>query len=539
MEKFLFSDLNLSQETLKAVADMGFEEATPIQSLAIPEIMKGLDIIGQAHTGTGKTGAFGLPMIEMMDANNLNVQFLVLAPTRELAVQIAEEIKSFAKYKRHISILPVYGGQPIERQIYGLKKGAQIVIGTPGRVIDHIDRGTLKLNNIKMVVLDEADEMLNMGFIEDIEQILQHVPSERQTVFFSATASSQFISLTKRYQKDPKFLRVDYENKLAVPKIKQYYYEVKEADKLELLSRIIDINDTKLSMIFCNTKKKVDEVVANLQARGYFADAIHGDMTQSKRDQVMNKFRNNAIEILVATDVAARGLDIDDVEAVFNYDVPQDQEYYVHRIGRTGRAGKSGCSYTFVAGRDVYKLRDIQRYAKMDIERSKIPARKDVEGAKVTKFFEKVKKVLTDTEGLEKYINMVEHLMAQDYSSLEVSGALLKILLHKKLESIKDIDENLSSSFERGSTSFTGDKSKLTKLFINIGRQNKITALDLIGSIATETGVNRKSIGKVAIFDFFSFVEVPNESVKDVMRLMKNKSIKDCRIRVDLAKKKY
>ena len=331
MDKLKFTELNLSQEILKAVTDMGFEEASPIQSLAIPKMIEGVDIIGQAQTGTGKTAAFGIPILEKISPKEKKVQALIMCPTRELAIQVAEELKSLSKYKKGINIVPVYGGQPIGRQMLALNKGAHIVIGTPGRIIDHIERKTIKLDNTRIVVLDEADEMLDMGFRDDIELILGSLPQQKQTAFFSATMPREFLSLTRKYQKSPINIKVVHE-KLTVPQIEQLYCEVREHQKLEALARCIDMADAKLSLVFCNTKRRVDEVTAQLQVRGYSADAIHGDMTQTQRDRVMDKFRNCKIEILVATDVAARGIDVYDVDAVFNFDIPQDIESYVHRI---------------------------------------------------------------------------------------------------------------------------------------------------------------------------------------------------------------
>ncbi len=359
MTTLKFNELSLSNEILKAVEDLGFEEATPIQSLSIPKMMTGMDIIGQSQTGTGKTAAFGIPVLEKINAKNKAVQAIILCPTRELAIQVAEELKLFSKYKKGINIVPVYGGQPIQRQMMALSKGAQIVIGTPGRVIDHLERRTLKLDTVSIIILDEADEMLGMGFRDDIELILKSIPEERQTVFFSATMPKEFLSLTKKYQRSPETIKVVSE-KLTVPSIEQYYFDIKEHQKLEALTRCLDMYDPKRSLAFCNTKKRVDEVSSSLQARGYCTDAIHGDMNQSQRNRVMAKFRNGSIELLIATDVAARGIDVDDIDMVFNFDVPKDDEDYVHRIGRTGRAGKAGKAYSFVSGKDIYKLRDIQ-----------------------------------------------------------------------------------------------------------------------------------------------------------------------------------
>ena len=350
MKNLRFEELNLSSEILKAVENKGFEETTPIQAQSIPYIMEGRDIIGQAQTGTGKTAAFGIPILEKLSHEEKTVQGMVICPTRELAIQVAEEIRELAKFKRGVEILPIYGGQPIDRQIKALQKRPQIIVGTPGRIMDHMNRGTLKIDKVRMIVLDEADEMLDMGFIEDIITILKAVPEERQTMLFSATMPKPILELTKRFQKNPKHVMVVHKE-LTAPKVEQIYFEVKEKTKPEVLSRLIDMYNPKLSLVFCNTKRKVDELVAELQGRGYFADGLHGDLKQVQRDRVMSKFRSGAVDILVATDVAARGIDVDDIEAVFNYDLPQDEEYYVHRIGRTARAGRESLLHLLWAER--------------------------------------------------------------------------------------------------------------------------------------------------------------------------------------------
>ena len=350
-----FEDLPISDEIKRAIADMGFEEPSPIQAQSIPVILSGRDVIGQAQTGTGKTAAFSIPVLETIDPENKSLQAIILCPTRELAIQVSKEIKKLSKYMHGIKSLPVYGGQPIDRQIKSLKGGVQIVIGTPGRVIDHINRKTLKLDNVKMLILDEADEMLDMGFREDIETILNKTPENRQTTFFSATMPKGILDLTRKYQNDPEHVKI-VRKEITVSNISQYYIETRNANKLEVLCRLIDVYNPKLSVVFTNTKRGADELVSDLQARGYFADALHGDLKQTQRDIVMDKFRQGTIDILVATDVAARGIDVDDVEAVFNYDLPQDEEYYVHRIGRTGRAGRTGVSFSFVFGKDILKL---------------------------------------------------------------------------------------------------------------------------------------------------------------------------------------
>lgn len=531
MKTLKFNELNLSNEILKAVEDLGFEEATPIQSLAIPVMMAGGDLIGQAQTGTGKTAAFGIPLLEKVDAKNKNVQAIILCPTRELAIQVCEELKLFSKYKRGINIVPVYGGQPIQRQMMALSKGAQIVVGTPGRVIDHLERRTLKLENASTVVLDEADEMLDMGFRDDIELILKSLPEERQTVFFSATMPKEFMFLTKKYQHRPEMIKVVSE-KLTVPLIEQYYFDIREHQKLEALSRCLDMYDPKLSLVFCNTKKKVDEVVSSLQARGYSADALHGDMNQSQRDRVMAKFRSGSIELLIATDVAARGIDVDDIDMVFNFDVPKDDEDYVHRIGRTGRAGRTGKAYTFVSGKDIYKLRDIQRYTKVNIKRVSVPSLEDVENIKTTMLLEKVKETLKD-KGAEKYVQMVESLISDDITSLDVAAALLKMFFDNE----KKEQEQKEDIFAKKGYSNTGARGYgMTRLFISIGKKDGVRAGDFVGAIAGETGLPGEMIGNIKILESFSFVEVPDEHAENVINVLSSSNIKGKAVFVEPAK---
>jgi len=430
MENSEFKDLQLSKEILKAITDMGFEEATPIQSYSIPYMLEGKDVIGQAQTGTGKTAAFGIAALERVDPQNKGVQVVILCPTRELAIQVSEELKKLSKYKRGIDILPVYGGQPIDRQIRALKKGVQIIIGTPGRVMDHMERRTLRLDGVKMIVLDEADEMLDMGFREDIELIMKKIPLERQTILFSATMSRAILDLTKKYQTKPQMIKLEHKE-MTVPEVEQFYYEVKSQAKPEVLSRLIDINDLKLSLVFCNTKRRVDELVDILKSRGYLVDGLHGDLQQRQRDIVMSKFRKKEIEILVATDVAARGIDVGDIEAVFNYDIPADDENYVHRIGRTARAGRTGRAINFVTGKEVYRIRQIQQFTKSRIIAQKIPSASDIEEIKTNLILEKVKGIV-DAGHLGEYNNLVEKLIQEDYSSLDVAAALLKMQMGER-----------------------------------------------------------------------------------------------------------
>src|SRR5665648_102374 len=432
MESTKFRNLNLSDEILKAVTDMGFEEATTIQIQSIPPMLAGKDVIGLAQTGTGKTAAFGITTLENVDPNNKALQAVILCPTRELAIQVAGELKKLSKYKTGISVLPVYGGQHITRQIRALKEGVQIIIGTPGRVMDHLERRTLKMGGVKTIILDEADEMLDMGFKEDIEIILGYIPENRQTIFFSATMSKAILGLTKKYQTEPVMIKLVHKE-MTVANVKQFYLEVKHQAKLEALSRLLDVHDFKLSIVFCNTKRGVDELVEELKARGYLADGLHGDMDQKERDKVMSKLRRRNIEILVATDVAARGIDVDDIEAVFNYDVPTDDDYYVHRIGRTARAGKEGHAFSFVTGKEAYRIQKIQKHIKTKITSMKVPSLSDVEEIRTNLLLGKVRDVV-DGGHLGEYSNLVDKLIQEDYTYLDVSAGLLKMLIEGSKE---------------------------------------------------------------------------------------------------------
>ncbi|MGM0470854.1 MAG: DEAD/DEAH box helicase [Bacillota bacterium] len=529
MEKKKFEELNLSTEIKRAVEDMGFEEATPIQSQAIPYLLQGRDVIGQAQTGTGKTAAFGIPILEQIDEESKNVQVLILCPTRELAIQVSEEIRRLAKYKKQVKTLPVYGGQSIKRQIRALNKGVQIVIGTPGRTMDHMRRGTLKLDKLEMVVLDEADEMLNMGFRDDIETILKGVEGPRQTVFFSATMPQSILSLRKQYQNNPEIIKVVHK-KLTVPNIEQAYFEVKRKDKLESLSRLIDMYDPKLALVFCNTRKQVDELAIQLQARGYFVDSLHGGMKQPQRDRVMKKFKNGTVEVLVATDVAARGIDINDIEMVFNYDVPQDEEYYVHRIGRTGRAGRKGRAFTFVSGKEIYKLKSIQKYTKTKIKREQVPSASDIEEIKMNLLLEDVTEML-EQDQLTKEVKLIEDLIGEDYTSIEVAAALLRFAfedeqqLAAENEKVEDFGD-------------TGAEFGMVRLFINIGKKKHVRPGDIVGAIAGETSISGDLVGLIDIYDNFAFVEVPREYAKEVLQVMKNNQIKGKSINIEPANPK-
>ena len=558
MEAVRFDELQLDERIVRAVTDMGFEAASPIQAQAIPVQLEGLDIIGQAQTGTGKTAAFGIPLLQKTDPDSKKLQAIALCPTRELAIQVAEEIRRLAKYMHGIKVLPIYGGQDIVRQIRGLKDGTQIVIGTPGRVMDHMRRKTIRCDHVHTVIMDEADEMLNMGFLEDMETILSQLPEERQTVMFSATMPPAIQEIARKFQNDPVNVKV-VKKELTVPKVTQYYYEVKPKTKVEVMCRLLDMYAPKLSVAFCNTKKQVDELVQELQGRGYFAEGLHGDLKQEQRDRVMNSFRNGATEILVATDVAARGIDVDDVEAVFNYDIPQDDEYYVHRIGRTGRAGRDGIAFSFVVGREVYKLRDIQRYCKTRIIPQAIPSLDDITEIKAEKIMDQVKETINNVD-LTKMIQVIEQkLVEEDYTAMDVAAALLKIAMGEENEDIAEsghlapsLDEldrygrdnrgrggrnNGRRDGGRGSRGGRDERNGngMARLFINIGKNQNVRPGDILGAIAGESGIPGRMVGSIDMYDKYTFVEVPEENAESVLKAMKNAKIKGKNIRMEVA----
>ena len=451
-----YEDAGIDARILRAVRELGFEHMTPIQEQAIPLFMTGRDIIGQAQTGTGKTAAFGIPILQKIDPENRSLQAVILCPTRELAMQAAEELRKFSKYMNGIKVLPVYGGQDIVRQIKNLKGGVQIVVGTPGRVMDHMRRHTLKMEHVHTVVLDEADEMLNMGFREDIETILKEMPTERQTGLFSATMPKPILDITKTYQKDAVYIKMT-PKEVTIPLIKQAYYQVRRQDKEEVLCRLIDYYDPKRALIFCNTKRMVDELTEHLKARGYEVEGLHGDLTQGQRDTVMNLFRGGRTNILIATDVAARGIDVNDVEAVYNYDVPEDIEYYVHRIGRTGRAGKTGRSFTLVVGREAYKIRDIERICHTRIKERKVPGAADITARKAEKILKGAMAVIEkeDISRATEYI--LDAVALGQYSAIQIAAAFMKMQLG---EEIADIKEEKFFFERKGRTAGRGGKGQ-------------------------------------------------------------------------------
>ena len=522
-----FDELNIDERILRAIEDMGFEETSPIQTQAIPAVCEGIDVVGQAQTGTGKTAAYTIPMLMKIDPQIKKPQAIVLCPTRELAVQVAEEIRKLAKYMSDIKVLPVYGGQEIVRQIKSLKTGVQIIVGTPGRVMDHMRRKTVKFDNINMVILDEADEMLDMGFREDMETILTETPEDRQTVMFSATMPKAIMDIARNFQKDARIIKV-VRKELTVSNIEQFYYEVRPKNKTEVLCRLIDIYNPRLSVVFCNTKRQVDELISELKGRGYFADGIHGDMKQQQRDRVMDDFRSGKVDILIATDVAARGIDVDDVDMVFNYDIPQYEEYYVHRIGRTGRAGRSGMALSFISGKEVYKLKDIERYCKTKILAKPVPSLDDVKNTKLDNMFDKIRQTIEEG-GLTDMVNLVEeHVNQEEYTSMDMAAALLKMLIGDTLDREDEVEE---FHFDTDK-----DDSRMVRLFINIGKKDKIKPANILGAIAGESGMPGKLVGAIDMMDNYTFVDVPAIHAEKILKAMNdNVQIKGRRVNVEKA----
>ena len=584
-QKKLFAELGLAPEILKAIERMGFEEASPIQSAAIPVLLEGADVVGQSQTGSGKTAAFGIPAIQLVDASIRAPQVLILCPTRELAVQVAEEIAKLAFFKRGVRELPIYGGQSYERQFRGLHAGAQIIIGTPGRVMDHLDRKSLKLDQIKMVILDEADRMLDMGFVDDIKTILRQVPEKRQTVFFSATIPRPIQQLIQTFTRNPVNVRVESEA-MTVPAIEQVYYEVDRRSKLEVLCRLIDLEDVKLAIIFCATKMMVDELTEHLTARGYGADKLHGDMTQAMRERVMGRFRKRKVEFLVATDVAARGLDVDDIEIVFNYDLPHDGEDYVHRIGRTGRAGKGGKAVTFVAGREIYRLENIQRFTRSRIRRERIPSAEEVEGKRATAFAEALRETLEKGE-YKRHDELLDRLLEQNYSPTDIASALIHLLGEDKSRGAETIpedrrahrpapDHDLSprrspsraeagdpaprrsprspdpaakERRERGRDDYERPKRSgpreeagtvshepgMVRLAFNVGRAHAVQPGDFVGVIAGVTAIPRGEIGAIHLQATKTLVDVAEPRVALVLKKLNGIQFKGRKLLVRVA----
>lgn len=523
-----FSEMNLLPEILHAVEEIGYTEATDIQTGAIPLFLEGKDLIGRSSTGTGKTAAFGIPVVQMVaQSDGTKGQVLILSPTRELAAQISDEIHKFSKYLQGISIATVCGGQPMPGQIRQLRT-AQIIIGTPGRVMDHMRRGTLTLKHMKTVILDEADEMLNMGFLEDIQTILTEAPKTRQTVLFSATMPPAIMEITKQFQTSPKMVAVDKGQK-TVDNIAQFYYNVPQANKNDALKLLLEYHHPKRALIFCNTKKMVDELCQVLNDCGFQSIGLHGDLKQTQRDQVMRDFKSGRSSILIATDVAARGIDVEDVEAVFNYDVPQENEYYIHRIGRTGRAGKAGASYTLAANRaQLTKVHTLERFMDTKIQEAPVPSLEDIHARHLRKFGESIKQQI-DENSDSKWISFIEELEKDGYQAKEIAAALCTKIdsKNKRLASVKNIRR----------VEISPDDIDHTWLNIDIGSNDKVDASYILGAIVDATGLPPKAIGKIFIFRDYINIQMIPEDANLVIRKMKNSKIRQRTVHFTIANK--
>lgn len=544
-----FSDLNLSSELLRAIDDLGFESPSEVQEASIPIILEGRDVLAQAQTGTGKTASFGIPMIDGIQEGNENLQALVLVPTRELARQVSEELKKLAKYKKFIKIVPIYGGADMGKQLRDLKKGASIVVGTPGRVMDHMKRKTIRLDGLKFLTFDEADEMFDMGFRDDMKTIIERTNPNRQTLFFSATFDNDIREFSRLYQRDPAKVIIE-KKELTAEKIEQFYLELNRNMKTEILNRLILIHKPKKSIIFCNTKRMVEALEVEIAQRGYKVDSLHGDMRQSSRDNVMKKFRNGTIDVLIATDVAARGLDVSDIDLVFNYDLPQQAEYYVHRIGRTARAGKKGASFTFVTSRDYPKFKEIEKYANIKMEKMKLPTKADVERESLDNLFDKVNKNILKAEDQANYTEVLNKLLAEGHSLYDISASLLKLVNESTNKTkIKDLDRvDYGKKFEMSKKSKSSDRSqgkkskemkkiKGPKIFINKGKRDGLDSREVIRLLGRHTDINPSDIGRINIMPNFSFVEVPKNMIKDAIRDLDGKKVKGKSLKAEYSEK--
>jgi len=532
-----FADLGLNGALLESIEAVGYTKPSPIQERTIPVLLAGGDVIAQAQTGSGKTAAFGLPIIETIDRKARGVQALVLCPTRELAIQVSEALESYGKHKR-VETLAIYGGQPYERQIRGLQRGVQIVVGTPGRVMDHMRRGTLTLDNLKFFVLDEADEMLDMGFVDDIEWVLQHVPEERQTALFSATMPPRIAELANNYMHDAQRISVRGKQ-MTVAEIRQTSYEIPRGRKLDALARILEAESPSSAIIFCRTKHGVDELGEGLMQRGFAVETLHGDLSQAQRDRVMKRFRAGQADILIATDVAARGLDIPDVSHVINYDLPESPETYVHRIGRTGRAGKSGEAISLVGPRDFRWLRQLERITRATVEPRRLPTAADVNARRREVLKTLVSKEVENESDYEGYTETVTQLFEQ-FDPQNVAAALLKLYAEETGRSTTEL--STSDDFATAEPRDRGERRPvvaaaegMTRLFINIGRTLRVRPQDIVGAIANEAGVPGRAIGAIDIHDTYTFVDVPSDAAQRVIEVLNASSIKGRPVNVEVA----
>lgn len=526
-----FNEMNLSVELIEAVDRMGFSEMTEIQEKAIPLLLEGKDVIGKSNTGTGKTAAFSLPIIEKITEDSRHyVNALILCPTRELAMQACEEISKFSKFKKCVKPVAVYGGASMERQIYALKNGANIVIGTPGRVLDHLRRRTLKLHNLSTIVLDEADEMLNMGFREDIEAVLAEIPEERQTVLFSATMPPAILQITKQYQTDPVIVEIESAAK-TVDSIEQFYVSVPMGRKTDALHLLLTDKKPASTMIFCNTKKMVDELTEALIARGFPAIGLHGDMKQAQRTQVMNSVKSGRSTILIATDVAARGIDVKGIDMVFNYDLPQDHEYYIHRIGRTGRAGKQGTAFSIVSGRkQEYELRDIARYTKANITEAYVPTADTIKKNAIAS----MKASILESCGAEVSEDarlLAQSLMETGISAEDILSAILSSQVENVMRTLPLFD--IPRPITRKRNNKTESRNTI-RVHINVGRKERMAPNFILGALVDATGLPGSEFGKIDIYDKFTTVEVPKDEADFILDAMNEEKINGHKVAIKI-----
>jgi len=559
-----FSELGLPDDLLAAIEILGYERPSPIQALSIPPALAGKDILGLSATGSGKTAAFALPALGKIDVNLRYPQVLILCPTRELAVQVCEEVHRLGVKKKGLQATPVYGGAPMDRQLRALRDGAQLVVGTPGRLLDHLKRGSFDASRIRMAILDEADRMLDMGFKEEMDEILAALPKERQILFFSATMNRGVSTFIKKFGNNPELIEIE-QKAMTVSTVEQAYYEVRQRSKVEVLSRILDMNPPRLGIIFCNTKRSVDECTEDLVNRGYAADRLHGDITQQMRERVLKRFREGAVELLVATDVAARGLDIDEIDIVFNYDLPTDPEDYVHRIGRTGRAGRSGRAVSFVFGKEIYRLQAIERYTRQVIKREKIPSVEQVEGRRADLIFETLKERL-ETGGFDTYQENIDRLLEQGHTPTDIAGAL--ITMHRETsgregEAIQEDRESdrparddfkkgkgerpeprprpegrdyapREKTYERGGLRDAGAiEGGMTRLFISLGKGAGIMPKDIVGMMYREAGLPDGSLGRITLFPKHCLVDVPEGLADQAIQKTRNAKLRGKVFRMD------
>ena len=562
MSELSFDELGLPDFLLQAVKDLGYENPSAIQAAAIPAAMSGEDLIGLSQTGSGKTAAFGLPFLANIDLADASPQVLVVCPTRELANQVCEEIFVLGKYMKGFHAIPVYGGAPIDRQLRQLRKGVHVIVGTPGRLQDHLRRGTFDPKKIKTVVLDEADRMLDMGFREEMEELLSEMPDEHQTLFFSATMNKGVGGLIRKFGNNPRTIEIERKT-LTVEAIEQVSYEVRNRSRVEVLSRILDMDEPRLAIVFCNTRRVVDEVCETLNARGYSADRLHGDISQDQRERTLARFRKGTVEVLVATDVAARGIDIDEIDLVANYDLPQDPEDYVHRIGRTGRAGRKGRAVTFVYGRDIYRLQNVERYIKQQIPRGRIPSLEEVGGKLRDQLFESVREKLEAGEWKD-YSEQIDRLLDQGHTGTDIASVLFNMLSEKDSREGQEIDEDRPGRQrrdreprerntrggemggdrrernERGPRRSREDSGEaeqgMTRLFLNMGKAMHLQPKDIAGLLYNEANLPRGAVGRIHMFPKHCLVEVQSDVADDAIAVAKDAKLKGKPFRLDFDK---